>query len=155
MISLGDGLDSNGDLVIEGGEIFVSGPENSGNGAIDKGDMGSAWITGGTIIAAGSSGMAETFGEENSTQCSALCNFDSQIAAGSEITVSDSDGNVLISYTPQHSFNSVVFSCAELEQSQTYTVTAGDQTQQITLENISNGAAAGFAGMGGHGNFRR
>ena len=42
-----------------GGTVFVSGPTNSGNGALDYGI--SAEISGGTIIAAGASGMAENF----------------------------------------------------------------------------------------------
>ncbi len=54
----GDGLDSNGSLCVSGGEIFVTGPSDNGNGALDY--NGDAQITGGTIVAVGMSGMAET-----------------------------------------------------------------------------------------------
>ena len=47
----GDGIDSNGNFYVKGGEIYVSGPENDGNGALDY--SGDAQITGGTIVAAG------------------------------------------------------------------------------------------------------
>ena len=53
----GDGLDSNSNLIIEGGEIYVNGPTNDGNGALDY--DGTATISGGTFVAVGSSGMVQ------------------------------------------------------------------------------------------------
>ena len=61
----GDGLDSNGSLCVSGGEIFVTGPSDNGNGALDY--NGDAQITGGTIVAVGMSGMTQNFGS-SSTQ---------------------------------------------------------------------------------------
>ena len=49
----GDGLDSNGYLTVSGGEIYVTGPTNSGNGSLDYGIE--AEISGGLFVAAGSS----------------------------------------------------------------------------------------------------
>lgn len=69
----GDGIDSNGYIGITGGSVYVLGPSDNGNGAMDYGIC--AAITGGEIVAVGGSGMAQGFGDE-STQCSALVNFD-------------------------------------------------------------------------------
>lgn len=55
----GDGVDSNGDLTINGGEIYIDGSSDNGNSAIDYGDRSSAYMNGGTLVAIGSSGMAE------------------------------------------------------------------------------------------------
>ncbi len=44
----GDGLDSNGALIITGGTVLVSGPENRGNGSIDYDSSGT--ISGGTTV---------------------------------------------------------------------------------------------------------
>lgn len=55
----GDGVDSNGDLTINGGEIYIDGPSDNGNSAIDYGDRSSAYVNGGMLVAIGSSGMAE------------------------------------------------------------------------------------------------
>ena len=52
----GDGIDSNGDIEVTGGELYISGPTSNGDGAIDC--DGSATITGGIVVAAGSTGMA-------------------------------------------------------------------------------------------------
>ncbi len=128
----GDGLDSNGSIYIEGGKIIVDGPVNDGNGAIDSGSEngGSCAVSGGTVIAAGSSGMAESFGKESS-QCFFMHNFSSSVPAGSEISVADSDGNIIFSYTNAKKISSVVFSSEELKQGETYTLTAGEQKTEI------------------------
>ena len=65
----GDGIDSNGCIGITGGSVYVLGPSDNGNGAMDYGMC--AAITGGEIVAVGGSGMAQGFGDE-STQCSAI-----------------------------------------------------------------------------------
>ena len=49
-------MDSNGDLTISGGEVYVDGPTNGGNGALDY--DGNGTITGGTVVMVGSNGMA-------------------------------------------------------------------------------------------------
>lgn len=145
----GDGLDSNGNLMITGGTIYVSGPTNSGNGALDCGDNATATITGGTIIAAGASGMAETFGS-SSTQCSILLNFTTQ-SAGTTIEIEDSDGNVLLSWESEKSYSSVVISCPELSVGSTYTVTAGSYSEEVTLSSTVYSSGGGMGGgMGGN-----
>lgn len=54
--SAGDGLDSNGNIVQNGGVVIVEGPADNANGAIDY--NGSYTMSGGTLIAVGSAGMA-------------------------------------------------------------------------------------------------
>ncbi|MGE4484327.1 MAG: carbohydrate-binding domain-containing protein [Oscillospiraceae bacterium] len=147
----GDGIDSNGDLYMEGGDVYVDGPENSGNGALDSGaeSGGECTVSGGTIIAVGASGMAEGF-DANSTQYSFLYNFSSTISADSEITVKDSEGNIVLEYTATKTFSSIVVSSPELKEGETYTVTAGDQSAEITMSSIAVNASGG-AGVGSGG----
>lgn len=149
----GDGVDSNGNFIMSGGELYINGPTDNGNGAIDYGDGASAWITGGTIVACGSTGMAEGFREENSTQYSVLHNFSTIVPCGTVVKISDSKGNTVISYTPEKDFQSVVFSCDKLQKG-TYTITAGDISEEITISSMvtSNGS---FGGMGGGRPFGR
>ncbi len=135
----GDGIDSNGYLGITGGNVYVLGPSNNGNGALDYGIY--AAITGGNIVAVGGSGMAQGFGDE-STQCSALVNFDEWIDAGETITLTDSDGNKILSYKADKKFNSVVISTSDMKQGETYTLTVGDQTSTFTMDDVTY--SAGF-----------
>lgn len=144
----GDGIDSNGDLTVTGGTIYVSGPESDGDGALDY--DGTGQITGGTLVAVGCSGMAMNFGD-TSTQGSILIST-ANCAAGTEVVLKDADGNVMVSYTAESSFNSVVVSCPGLEQGGTYSVMAGDEAYEVTLESLiyGSGMGAGFGGgMGG------
>ena len=140
----GDGIDSNGDLTVNGGVIVVSGPTNSGNGALDG--NGTIAINGGTVIAAGATGMAETFGA-SSAQVSFLVNLNG--SAGSEIKVQDQNGNTLLSGTVEKSFQCVVISCPELQVGETYTVSAGSASATVTVSSVSTSGS----GMGGWGNF--
>lgn len=137
----GDGIDSNGELIVSGGETYVSGPTNDGNGALDY--AGNAEISGGIFVAAGTSGMAQNFGEA-STQGVMLVNVDAQ-ETGTPIILTAGDGSELISYTPEKEYNSVIISCPEITTGETYTLTAGNSTQEITMDRL----VYGTGGMGG------
>lgn len=106
---------------ITGGETYVSGPTNDGNSALDYNGTGT--VTGGIFIAAGSSGMAENFGD-SSTQGVMMVTVNSQ-AAGSAVSLSDSSGNELVSWTPEKEYTSVIISCPEITTGQEYTLTTG------------------------------
>ena len=136
----GDGIDSNGCIGITGGSVYVLGPSDNGNGAMDYGIC--AAITGGEIVAVGGFGMAQGFGDE-STQCSALVNFDEWIDAGETITLTDSDGKEVLSYRVDKKFNSVVISTSDMKQGETYTLTVGDQSSTFTLDDITYSEGSG------------
>lgn len=144
----GDGVDSNGNLYVSGGETYVSGPTTSGNGAMDY--DGEAQITGGIFVAVGASGMAQNFGS-SSTQGSILVNTAAGNAS-SEVVLKDSAGKTLVSYTPEKSYTSVVVSCPGIQQSAAYSLTAGGQTTTIEMTSLIYGSGGGMGGAGGgHG----
>jgi hypothetical protein len=139
----GDGLDSNGYLYVEGGDIYVSGPTNSGNGALDYGIE--AIISGGTLVATGASGMAQNF-SNSSTQCVFLVNFDQTVSGGEKLTVTDSAGSEILAYTPAKDYQCAVISSPALKQGETYTVTAGNASTEVTLDSIVTGGGGGMMG---------
>ena len=123
----GDGLDSNGSLVIEGGETYVNGPSNDGNGPLDCGV--SSKVTGGTLIAIGSSGMAQGFGND-STQGSILATANG--SAGDAVEIMDEAGNVLASMTASKSYACVIATAPGMEAGGTYTLRCGSESTQVT-----------------------
>ena len=139
----GDGIDSNGTITMTGGQVFVSGPTNSGNGALDYGV--SATITGGTIVAAGASGMAENFTSAEG-QGAMLVSTGAQ-QAGSTIQLADASGNVLLTWQTEKAYECVVISTPDVQQGGAYTLTAGSGTQTIEMTS----AVYGGMGMGGMG----
>ena len=152
----GDGIDSNGYLGIAGGNVYVLGPSNNGNGALDYGIY--AAITGGEMVAVGGSGMAQGFGDE-STQCSALVNFDEWVDAGETITLTDSNGNKLLTYKTDKKFDSVLISTSDMKQGETYALTAGEQTSTFAMEDVTysegSGGMQGTGGDPGNGGMQR
>ena len=144
----GDGVDSNGDLTISGGALYVNGPISSGDGALDY--NGTAAVTGGTVIAAGASGMAEGFGD-TSTQYSFLVNLPASVAGGTALSIADGSGKTLATYTPSKAYQSVCVSLPALKKGETYTITAGEQSATVTLDSV---AVNEGGGMGSHGGGR-
>lgn len=144
--SNGDGIDSNGDLTISGGTILVSGPTNGGNGAIDY--NGTGVITGGILVATGASGMAENFGS-GSTQPSMLVNFSSTVRGGTEIRVNDASDSEIISFTPEKDYQCAVISTPDFEVGESYSVSAGSQSQNVTFSSVIYGSGSGMGGPGG------
>lgn len=140
----GDGIDSNGDLTVSGGEIYVSGPTSDSDSALDYDST--ATVTGGTVVAAGYSGMAQNFGA-NSTQGSILLTC--QSASTETIRVTDASGNVLAEFTPAKAYTCVVVSTPALTQGSTCTVTMGGQSTNVTLESLIYGSGGMGGGMGG------
>ena len=146
-----DGLDSNGDIIITGGTIRISLPGSGSNNAIDYGSEsgGVCEISGGDLVACGSYAMAEGF-SDSSTQPSVMYNTITVSAAGTQISLEDADGNVLLSYEAPCSFSSVTLSSPELKLGESYLVVIGEKAEWITLEEVSasygNAQSEGFGG---------
>lgn len=150
----GDGVDSNGDITVSGGETYLSGPTNGGNGTLDY--SGSAAVTGGIFAASGSSGMAQNF-DSSSTQGTIMINVDMQ-EAGTDIVLLDSSGSEILSWAAEKEYSSIIVSCPEIKEGETYTVKGGTAEQSITMDALvygSNSSAEGDPEKGGiHGNMK-
>lgn len=135
----GDGVDSNGYFYMSGGALYVAGSSHGGDSALDY-DI-EASISGGIVVAAGQSSMAQNFGE-GSTQGAVLVNTSAQNAAGSDIILLDSEGKELLAWTMQKSYNSVVISAPEIKAGNSYTVKTGDISTAVTMEGLLYGTPA-------------
>lgn len=150
-----DGIDSNGNIDINGGLVYISLVGDGGNCALDYGSEngGACRINGGTVVACGGSTMLETM-SENSAQPSLLYAGTTQ-AAGTEITLQDSSGETLLTYAAPNSFSAVLVSYPEMATGSTYTLTLGDTAQEITLTQVattygvSGNMGGGMGNMGG------
>ncbi len=146
----GDGLDSNGNLLVSGGTVTVDGPTNSGNGALDG--NGSIYCTGGVLIAAGSSGMAEY---PKGSQNTVVLTLDSKQQGGTIMKICSSDGKEILTCTPAKQFNSFIVSTSDFKDGKTYTIFAGDtEAGSFTVEDTISyiGTSVGMQG-GFHSGF--
>ena len=144
-----DGLDSNEDIRISGGTIYISLLGTGSNCAVDYGSEsgGVAEITGGTIIACGASSMAEGF-SSTSTQASILYNTSTVADEGTTLALKDGEGNVLLSWEVPCSFSSALISCPEMQVGNSYQVVIGDSSEEITIEEISTSYGDAQSDMG-------
>ena len=141
----GDGVDSNSGIIMTGGELYIDGPENSGNGAIDCLDFN---VSGGTVTALGAAGMAMGV-TEGSEQCGILINTDT-IKAGSVIELKDGD-TVIMSCTPKKDISSVTYSSDKLKEGAQYTLYANGEA----IETVSMTEKQTTAGEQSFGGFHR
>ncbi|MCH5211858.1 MAG: carbohydrate-binding domain-containing protein [Oscillospiraceae bacterium] len=147
----GDGIDSNGSIIINGGIITVDGPTSGGDSAIDH--DGLFQINGGTVIAAGSSGMIE-----NPSDSSAQNVISAYVSAvgGSEITIRDSSGTEICSRIAKKNAGHIIYSSDKIKTGETYTVCVdgteqGSGTIKSSLTII--GSQTERSNMGGRGSF--
>lgn len=140
-----DGLDSNGSISITGGNLLISVNGTGGNCALDCGTEsgGECTVSGGTVIAAGGSSMAEGF-DSSSQQCFIMHNTEAAVSEGTEITLKDQSGNILLSQTLPYGFSSLVLSSPGLELGDTCTLLIGDTETELTVDNSSAAAAFGM-----------
>lgn len=151
----GDGLDSNGNIVMNGGNVTVLGPTSDGDTALDF--DGTFTINGGVLMAFGSSGMLETPTSAQNGCC--IVTTLGTVSANSAFSLMDSSGNVIMSYTPTKNYASAIVYSSDIKSGSTYTVTAGSTTQSITVNSnvTTNGVSGGFGGgqNGGFGGGQR
>jgi hypothetical protein len=118
--SVGDGLDVNGSIAFSDGLVVIAGPTSSANGAIDF--DGSFNLTGGTLIAVGSAGMAQgpsTSSKQNSVQITL------NSSSSSLIHVEDSVGKTIFSFAPGKSYQSIIISSPNFKTNTVFKVFLG------------------------------
>ena len=127
--SSGDGIDANGTLEISGGYTTVVGPTQGDTATLDYDK--SATISGGTFIGTGASGMAQTFSQSSQGLISLGVGNQS---AGTTINLKDSDGNTIITFSPELSFAVLIISSPDIISGETYTVEIGSYSGEFQAE---------------------
>ena len=135
----GDGIDSNGWLVINGGTVISAACGFSGDAGIDS-DMG-IHINGGTVMATGN--MLDHISE--SLQNYAVFQFASGQKAGATYTLKNEAGDVVLACTPENDFSYLIFSSADLTAG-AYTMWQGEKQLAGSVGNSKGGFGGGMPG---------
>jgi hypothetical protein len=114
---------------MSGGVVIINGPTDNMNAAIDYGSA-TFKITGGTIIAVGSSGMAQG-PSAISTQYSVLVNLNSP-QTPRLINLQKASGEVIFTFSPTKTFQSIVFSSPQLATGSYNLYLGGSSTGTVT-----------------------
>lgn len=146
----GDGLDANGYIYQSGGYVIVDGPTSDGDGALDYDQTYE--ITGGVLMTAGSSGMAQNV-SDSSTQGSVIVYLSERYDGGKKVSLTDDSGNELLSFTPAKSFNCIQFSSSDIVTGGTYKILIdGTEVESFTADTtVSTAGTATNTMSGGQG----
>ncbi len=114
----GDGIDSNGDLAINGGKVIIDGPSARDDGSLDC--DGAMTISGGMVFAISDGGMVQLprSGDGQKTVCLDV----GKQKQGSVIEIKDGDGILLMEHTANRDFSALIFSHNKLKEDNSYKV---------------------------------
>ena len=132
-----DAIDVNGNLVINGGTIKLANPAGTVTGpfaALDA-DGNITIADGATLIAAVSGAQANSLGI---TQNSIIGYAESELAAGTTVSLKDDNGDTIIIYAPQEKFSTVYITSPSIEIGKNYTLEIGDTRYDITADGQSS-----------------
>jgi len=137
----GDGLDSNGSISMTDGVVIVNGPTENMNGPLDYDS--SFNITGGFIVAVGSSGMSQSHSEDSS-QTGVLMTYPEMQSPGTMIHLEDRNGKNIVSFTPAKDYQTVFISSPELTKDASYTLYSGGTSTGEEADGLyTDGSAEG------------
>ena len=136
--SSGDGFDMNGWIRMTGGTVIINGPTTSANGALDFDE--SFTVSGGFMVAVGSSGMAQS-PSMTSGQNSANLSFQSALQAGTMVHIESEDGNNILTFVPTKRFQSIVLCSQYLEAGGTYLVYLGGTCTGTETDGLYTGGS--------------
>lgn len=128
VVAAGDGIDVNGGWDMTGGTVIVHGPIANDNGALDY-DSGFK-MSGGLLVAAGSSGMAMA-PDASSTQYALLVGFSAAQPAGSLVHLQTSSGEELLTFAPSKTYQSLAFSSPVLTAGKVAVYLGGTSTGTV------------------------
>ncbi len=133
----GDGIDSNGWIVINGGKVTAAACSTSMDSGIDA-DMGII-INGGEVAATGK--MLDHI--EDRGQKNIIFNLTSPLATDVPVEIKDADGNTVFEFTPKNDFTILVYSDPSIKDGN-YTLWANGE-----MLNTTQGGGFGRPGMPG------
>ena len=132
----GDGIDSNGWLVLNAGTVTAQACSTSADAGLDA--ENGIYLNGGLVIATGSMLDPVT----SSDQCGAVFTFARPQTGGVRYALSGADGTEYIAFTPENSFSILLLSGPALSEDAQYTLSADGDAVAVS-------ASAGAWGMGG------
>jgi spore coat protein CotH len=128
----GDGIDIGGSIEMTAGTVIINGPTSSANGALDFTGFS---MKGGTIIAAGSSGMAQSL-STTSVQYSVAITYSGSQSADTLVHIESASGEDILTFAPAKTYQSVIFSSPALKKGETYTVYSGGSSTGTVADGL-------------------
>ncbi len=117
----GDGIDSNGTIYINGGNVYSFAAETSGDNGLDSDNE--IYINGGNVVATGN--MADAINSD-SKQSYLQLNFNDKVTADTLITILDSNENAQVAFKSDRSYQILTISTSNLDTNNFKVYESGD-----------------------------
>jgi trimeric autotransporter adhesin len=119
----GDGLDSNGNILITGGTIIVHGPQSAPEVGMDF--NGTCNVNGGFLIISGTNSNMTQAPNSSSTQHCIKAVSNQNLSASTLFHIQDAAANNIVTFQPLRSYYSIVFSSSALLNGTSYSIYTG------------------------------
>jgi hypothetical protein len=137
-VASGDGLDSNGNIVMTGGTVIVHGPQSAPEVAFDF--NGTFTISGGLLIAGGpnSGNMIEVPGSSSAQYC-IKATSSSSFSASTLFHIQDASENDVVTFKPVRNTYYFVFSSSQLTNAGSYSIYTGGSSSGVLTDGLYTG----------------
>jgi len=123
----GDGIDSNGNIMLNDGTLLIHGPESAPETGFDY--NGTFNINGGLLVVSGTNSALSQPPSQSSSQNSVKVNITSLLPASTIFHINDSQGNHIVTFEPERAYQSMIVSSPLLLTGKTYEIyTSGSTT---------------------------
>lgn len=141
----GDGLDSNGNILMTGGTVIVHGPQSSPEVGIDV--NGTFNENGGLLVVSSPNSNMLEGPATSSSQYSVILKTNSTLSSSTLFHIQDASGNEVLTFKPVRSYSAIVFSSSDLKSGSSYSIytggsyTGGTETDGLYSEGTYSGGS--------------
>lgn len=133
----GDGLDSNGSVLINGGTTIIHGPQSAPEVAIDY--NGTCNMNAGFLIASGTNSNMTQAPNNTSVQYCLEIMSNQSMSSSTLFHIQDASSNSMLTFQPVRNYYSIIFSSSELQSGTTYSIYTGGSCTGTNVDGLYNG----------------
>ena len=133
--SNGDGVDSVGDIEMNGGTIIVNGPPRMGGTPAFQ-SFGTFIVRGGFMLGAGGSNVGTAPGTTGSTQNTIIMNLSTTQPVGTMVHLQTSSGSGILTFMPLKGYRCITFSSPDIAIGTTYDFYLGGSSSGTVVDGL-------------------
>ena len=133
----GDGLDCNGDILITGGTTIVHGPQNAPEVGMDY--NGTCDMNGGFLVISGTNSFMTQAPSNSSDQYCLKIMANQSMSNSTLFHIQDASANDILTFQPQRTYYSIIFSSSALQAGQPYSIYTGGTSTGTNTDGLYSG----------------
>lgn len=135
----GDGLDSNGNLLMTGGTVVVHGPQSQPEVGMDV--NGTINVNGGLLIVSGTNSFMTQAPNSGSDLYSLKIMTNQQLTANTLFHIEDATGNDILTFQPLRNYYSIIYASSAIQNGLTYSIYTGGSSSGTVVDGLYSGGS--------------